>query len=378
MTEKNTLLDNYRTSFEARELSTLHLKAAFSKDHQRLKPEEMDHRLPYKRDADRIVHSKANSRYADKTQVVYLVDNDHLTHRSIHVQLVSSFARGLAEVLGLNINLVEAIALGHDVGHPPFGHEGEKYLSSLSRKYEEGYFSHPWQSCRLFREIEPLNLGLLVYDGFLCHDGGMKGRILTPQFGKTWEDHHQELKQKLESPDVLLMPASLEGCLVKISDTISYVGRDIEDAISIGIISRDEVPETILGNSNREILSNIARDILTESYGKDYIAMSQAAFDALKTLRTFNFQKIYIHPSLKVESKKIKLSYRLLLEYLLEDAEKNQENSYMWCHFLYNKSAQYLETSSPVRRVLDYMAGMTDRFFMRTFHKLIVPSEIKL
>lgn len=378
MTDKNSLLEEYRASFEIRELSTFYPKASYSKDHQRLEPEEMDHRLPYKRDVDRIVHSKANSRYADKTQVVYLVDNDHLTHRSIHVQLVSSFARGIAEILGLNINLVEAIALGHDVGHPPFGHEGEKYLSALSKKHGEGHFSHPWQSCRLFTQIEPLNLGLLVYDGFLCHDGGMKGRILAPHFGKTWDDHQEELRKKHEDPDVLLMPASLEGCLVKISDTISYVGRDIEDAISIGIISREDIPETILGRSNREILAHVARDILTESHGKDYIAMSQEVYDALKTLRSFNFQKIYINPNLKVESKKVKLSYRLLFEYLLEDADKNEENSHIWRAFLYNKPAGYLESTSPARRVIDYIAGMTDRFFVRTLQKLIVPSEIKL
>lgn len=139
----NTLLEQYRGSVEAWESSSLHPKASYSADHTRLIPEEIDHRLPYKRDVDRIVHSKANSRYADKTQVVYLVDNDHLTHRSIHVQLVSSFARGIAEILRLNTNLVEAIALGHDVGHPPFGHEGEKYLSDLSIKHGEGHFFPP-------------------------------------------------------------------------------------------------------------------------------------------------------------------------------------------------------------------------------------------
>ena len=131
--------------------------------------------FPYKRDVDRIVHSKAYARYVDKTQVAYLVENDHITHRSLHVQLVSNFARGIAEILRLNLDLVEAIALGHDVGHPPFGHEGEGYLSSLSKEYGNGPFAHPWQSCRLLTDIEPLNLGLAVYDGFLCHDGGMCG-----------------------------------------------------------------------------------------------------------------------------------------------------------------------------------------------------------
>lgn len=378
MTTINNLLEQYRSSVEAWESSAYHPKATYSKNHSRSVYEDIDHRLPYKRDVDRIVHSKANSRYADKTQVVYLVDNDHLTHRSIHVQLVSSFARGIAEILRLNTNLVEAIALGHDVGHPPFGHEGEKYLSDLSLEYGEGHFSHPWQSCRLFTEIEPLNLGLLVYDGFLCHDGGMKNRFLHPKFDKTWNDHFEELKKKHEDPDVMLLPATLEGCLVKICDTVSYVGRDIEDAIGVGIITRDQIPDTILGKTNRDILTVVARDIIMESYEKDYIAMSQEVFDALKALRVFNFQKIYIHPSLKGESGKIKLSYKLLLDYLLQDYEKNGETSHLWKDFLHNKSPEYVEKNSSVRNVIDYIAGMTDRFFVKTLKNLIVPSEIKL
>jgi dGTPase len=378
MTANDTLLEQYRHSIEAWESTTFHPKASLSKNHQRWVPEEIDHRLPYKRDVDRIVHSKANSRYADKTQVIYLVDNDHITHRSIHVQLVSSFARGIAEILRLNTNLVEAIALGHDVGHPPFGHEGEKYLSDLSLKHGEGYFAHPWQSCRLFTEIEPLNLGLAVYDGFLCHDGGMKNRFLEPQFGKTWDDYREDLRRKHEEPEGIFMPGTLEGCLVKICDTVSYVGRDIEDAISMGILSSDEIPNTILGKTNRDILTVVARDLITESYQKDYIAMSQEVFDALKTLRAFNFQKIYIHPRLKVESSKVKLSYRLLFEYLLEDFNKNGEKSHLWNDFLYNKSSKYLENSNGVRRVIDYIAGMTDRFFVKKLKALMIPSEIKL
>src|SRR3984957_10211688 len=126
------ILSNYRQAAIERENAFLHPKAAYSKEHLRQQSVEEDHRMPYKRDVDRIIHSKAYSRYVDKTQVVYLVDNDHITHRSLHVQLVSSFARGIAEILRLNLDLVEAIALGHDVGHPPFGHEGEGYLSKLS------------------------------------------------------------------------------------------------------------------------------------------------------------------------------------------------------------------------------------------------------
>lgn len=372
------ILTNYRKAAEQKEGTYLYSKASFSKDHSRFEGPEDDHRMPYKRDVDRILHSKAYSRYVDKTQVVYLVDNDHITHRSLHVQLVSSFARGIAEILRLNLDLVEAIALGHDVGHGPFGHEGEGYLSALSVEFNNGPFCHPLQSCRLFSEIEPLNLGLAVYDGFLCHDGGMSGPVLVPQFGKTWDDHAKDRKHKKNHPDSNIMPASLEGCLVKLCDTMSYLGRDIEDAIHLGILQAEEVPKTILGTRNREILSVLAADIIRQSYDKDYIAISEEAFDALRTLRRFNFQHFYNHPKLKVESGKIKNSYHFLFEWLLNDYKELKDKSYLWNHFLRKRSEKYLSLTSPVQMVLDYIAGMTDNFFIRTLEKIFIPSKIQL
>lgn len=372
------ILADYRKIAEQQEELTLHPKASLSKNHQRLGPDNEDYRLPYKRDVDRIIHSKAYARYIDKTQVVYLIENDHITHRSLHVQLVSSFARGIAEILRLNVDLVEAISLGHDVGHPPFGHEGEGYLSALSKEHDNGPFSHPLQSCRLFSEIEPLNLNLDVYDGFLCHDGGMNGCVLTPRFGKTWEDHNLDKLNKKTDPEKNIWPGTLEGCLVKLCDTLSYVGRDIEDAISIGILTRDKVPQTILGNTNRNILAVLASDLIHHSYGKDYISLSEEVYNALKSLRAFNFQNIYIHPKLKIESRKIKRSYRILFEMLLEDLEKQRENSHVWKDFVHSKSEKYIANTNPVQMIVDYIAGMTDSFFIRTLERLVVPRQIEL
>jgi dGTPase len=372
------VLINYRQFVEHKETQLLHPKASLSKDHQRFFEEEADHRLPYKRDVDRIVHSKAYARYADKTQVVYLVQNDHVTHRGLHVQLVSNFARGIAEILQLNLDLVEAIALGHDVGHPPFGHEGEGYLSELSLEHGNGPFTHPLQSCRLFTEIEPLNLGLAVYDGFLCHDGGMCGSKYAPRFGKTWSDHLQDKSNKAEAPDNNIWPGTLEGCLVKLCDTMSYLGRDIEDAISLGILTREQVPNTILGTNNREILQHLACDIIQMSYEKDYIAISDEVYTAMHVLREFNFNHIYIHPKLKVESKKIQRSYRILFETLLENLQKQKENSYIWENYLQNKSEKYLANTSPIQMVIDYVSGMTDGYFIKTLERLVVPMSIEL
>lgn len=361
-----------------REASFLHPKAAFSNDHTRFYPLEMDHRLPYKRDVDRIVHSKAYSRYVDKTQVVYLVENDHITHRSLHVQLVSNFSRGIAEILKLNTDLVEAIALGHDVGHPPFGHEGEGYLSQLTFEFAQYHFAHPSQSCRLFTNIEPLNLGFAVYDGFLCHDGGMSGNCLMPNFNKTWDEHFSEIRERRTNPNKNFLPATLEGCLVKICDTMSYIGRDIEDAISLGILDRSSVPDTILGNSNSEILSRLACDIIEQSYGKDYIALSESFYKALVTLRLFNFKHIYRHPKLKVESTKIRKGYRLLFTMLLEDLQCAREASHVWKHYVANKPDSYKKDIQDAQAVIDYISGMTDKYFIRTLEQLIVPKQIEI
>lgn len=372
------ILHSYRQQEEEREKATLHPKAAFSSEHSRYLGREDDHRLPYKRDIDRIIHSKAYARYVDKTQVAYLIENDHITHRGLHVQLVSSFARGIAEILRLNLDLVEAIALGHDVGHPPFGHEGEGYLSELSMEYAGAPFAHPWQSCRLFTELEPLNLGLAVYDGFLCHDGGMRGNKLVPVYGKTWADHIADKAQKLRNPEGNILPGTLEGCLVKLCDTMSYTGRDIEDAISLGILDRNEIPKTILGNSNKEILSVLSQDVIRNSYGKDYIEISQEGYDALKCLRAFNFERIYTHPKLKVESEKVKRSYRILFTHLHDELIKKGPQSYIGNKFLKNKTSHYLEKTTPPQQVIDFISGMTDNYFVRTLEKLVVPRHIEI
>ncbi len=369
---------HFRDKAEKREEQVLLPQAALSKNHSRFYGVEDDHRLPYKRDVDRIIHSKAYARYIDKTQVVYLVENDHVTHRGLHVQLVSNFARGIAEILRLNLDLVEAISLGHDVGHPPFGHEGEGYLSAITHKYGLGYFAHSEQSCRLFSDIEPLNLGLAVYDGFLCHDGGFSGTRLIPQYGKTWSQHFEERKAKKAQPDINIMPGSLEGCLVKLCDTVSYLGRDIEDAIQLGILRREELPKTLLGASNRELLSTVAKDIIMHSYDKEYIAISEEIYAALQTIRRFNFEKIYIHPKLKIESKKIERGYNYLFDFLSDDYQKKGENSLLWKSYVVNKHENYKASTTAPQMVADYISGMTDSFFVRTLQKLIVPTQIEL
>lgn len=354
----------------------LYQKAAFSSGHSRYCAVENDYRMPYKRDVDRIIHSKAYARYVDKTQVFSLIENNHITYRGLHVQLVSNFSRGIAELLRLNTDLVESIALGHDVGHPPFGHEGEEYLSALSIESGNGPFVHPIQSCRLLSVIEPLNLGLAVYDGFLCHDGGMSGPRLIPSFGKTWATHHEDLRIKGVDPKQNIMPGTLEGCLVKLCDTVSYLGRDIEDAITLGIVERAQIPETLLGNTNKKILITVAGDIIENSYEQDYIAISDEVYQALQIIRKFNYEFIYKHPILHIASKKIKRGYRFLFETLLQDYGKRRESSYLWHHYLSKMTSDYLTTTEAVQMVIDYISCMTDRYFVRTLEKNLIPSPI--
>ncbi len=353
-----------------------HVGAASSDARQVRREEQLDYRHPYKRDVDRILHSKGYARYADKTQVVYLLEHDHVSRRGLHVQLVSAFSRGVASSLGLNLDLVEAIALGHDVGHPPFGHEGEHYLSVLSQEYGAGHFAHPWQSCRLFSLIEPLNVSLAVFDGMLCHDGGLRTPLLQPRFGKTWQDHEEELALKLADPEAELVPGTLEGCLVKICDTVTYVARDIEDAISLELIQRQSVPDTALGRKNSEILANFGEGLVRASRGKDHLIIPEELFAAIHTLRRYNFDYIYRNPHLKVESTRVERSYRYLFEFLLKDSKDRGDQSYIWKKFLHNKNEEYLAFSDPVRRVIDFLASMTDGFFLKTLRQVLVPQQI--
>jgi len=333
---------------------------------------------PYKQDVEKIIHAKAYRRYSDKTQVVYLVENDHLTSRGLHVQLVSSYARGLGKQLGLDEDLIEAIALGHDVGHPPFGHEGEGYLSALSKSLGLQAFSHSLQSVRLFRDIEPLNLTLQTLDGFLCHDGGDKGSIIEVQSGKTLEMHEEECLRRKIQPEENILPMTLEGALVKLCDTLCYIGQDIEDAVSLGIIDEKEVPVTALGGSNSEILLHVGLDLLENSRGQKAIALSDKVFKALMLLREFNFDRIYTHQALKVESQKISSGYKLLLDYLLEDFEKRGEESDLYVHFLHSKEEKYIQENSREQYTIDFIAGMTDNYFVTMLERIFVPQKIIL
>jgi dGTPase len=281
-------------ALKERESGSLSLVATLSaqglRRHHEVRLEE-GYRQTFSVDADRILHSRAYTRYIDKTQVFYLIHHDHITHRVLHVQLVSKIARTIGRYLGLNEDLIEAIALGHDIGHTPFGHDGEKFLSELCRSSGIGDFLHNVQSVQFLDRVERKgkgwNLCLQTLDGILCHDGEIHNQVLKPERKKTFEMLENEMSLKKEDASTQLMPMTLEGCVVRMADTISYIGRDIEDAIRLNIIERSDLPKEgvdVLGDTNGTIVYHLVTDIINSSFQNTYIAFSRQVSDALKRL----------------------------------------------------------------------------------------------
>ena len=321
----------------AREHRTLGPFACYSGKASRKKieriPDRENIRGAFSHDADRIIHSLAYTRYIDKTQVFYLFENDHITHRVLHVQLVSKIARTIGRFLRLNEDLIEAIALGHDLGHVPYGHNGERKLDRILQKARKGYFIHNAQSVRALMELENKgkgqNLSLQVLDGILCHNGEWMLSEYKPQYDKTWDTFEKEYNfcwtKKNFSKKVI--PMTLEGCVVRISDVIAYIGRDFEDAIMLGLIKRREMPAAarkVFGDTNRDIIDTIVLDLVEQSYGKDHLLLSKTIYGAIKYFYDFSKSRIYANPRIGTEDKKIDSMFDVLYATYLSDIVKNK------------------------------------------------------
>jgi dGTPase len=333
---------------------------------------EEGYRQTFSVDVDRILHSRAYTRYIDKTQVFYLIHHDHITHRVLHVQLVSKIARTIGRYLGLNEDLIEAIALGHDIGHTPFGHDGERFLSELCRAGGIGDFLHNVQSVQFLDRVERKgkgwNLCLQTLDGILCHDGEVHNQVLKPERNKTFEMLEKEMVLKKENPLNQLMPMTLEGCVVRMADTISYVGRDIEDAIRLNMIKRSDLPKEsvdVLGNTNGTIVYHLVTDVINTSFQNTYIAFSKHISEALKQLKDFNLERIYMNPKIKKDTNTIKTLFGILFEKYLDDIENENRSSVIFTGFLENMSEDYIQHHRKEEIVRDFIAGMTDQYFLR-------------
>ncbi|MGD2269598.1 MAG: HD domain-containing protein [Desulfobacterales bacterium] len=380
------VLNRIKITLNTLEKKVLSPAATLNDQGIRRKPEknlEDGYRQHFSVDTDRILHSLAYARYIDKTQVFYLIKNDHITHRVLHVQLVSKIARTIGRFLGLNEDLIEAIALGHDIGHTPFGHDGERILSELCHKNGIGYFQHNVQSVQFLERVERKgrgwNLCLQTLDGILCHDGEIHNQQLKPKRKKTFESLENEMTAKKADLEAQLIPMTLEGCVVRMADTISYIGRDVEDAIRLNIIRRSDLPKEsvrCLGETNGTIVFNLVSDIIANSFQNSYVAFSTDVSEALKQLKAFNLERIYLNPNIKKYLKTINALFELLFERYLEDIEHQNGSSVIFTRFLKDISPDYAQKHSKEEIVRDFIAGMTDQYFLRQCPEDMRPEPI--
>ena len=372
-------LKHVRANFLNKE-SYLSLYATKNEDAIRFQEEsfsDTEIRPQFYHDIDRIIYSLSYTRYSDKTQVFSFASNDHISKRMIHVQLVSKIARTIARALNLNEDLTEAIALGHDIGHTPIGHTGEHILNEISMRELGEVFAHNVQGVRVYMDLERNgkgnNLTLQVLDGILCHNGEFVSSKYEP-VAKTKESFLKEYEQCYKDPAMLtkLRPMTLEGCVVRISDLIGYLGRDIEDAVRLGVLKKEEIPQSItdvLGNTNSSIVNTIILNIIDHSLGKPYISMSPEVFRAIVDLKKFNYQHIYDKANTKEQIEILTIEFNYLYKVYLNDLETKNESSEIYTSFLRGKDAKYLECTSAKRMVIDFLSGMTDDYLIACYNK---------
>lgn len=341
-------------------------------------PEIDDIRPRFFRDADRIIYSLSYTRYIDKTQVFSLLSNDNISKRMTHVQFVSKIARTIGRALGLNEDLIEAASLGHDLGHPPFGHVGEAILNKISLKYDGVIFAHNIQSVRTLMILENngvgKNISVQVLDAIMCHNGEMLQNIYEP-IKKTKEEFLSEYISILteEEKSKKIKPMTLEGCVVRISDVIGYIGKDIEDAVRLNLISINDIPKSItsvLGNNNKEIVNTIILDIIENSFEKPYIKLSEKILKAISDLLSFNYKNIYKKINNEDKVKEYEKMYQLVFKTYLDALENNDINSDIFTVFLNGMDERYLKNFSNSKKVIDYIAGMTDDYFINRYNDI--------
>ncbi len=384
MHNKEHVLDKLfnETSFQEEEhLSRFATKS--SEAYRQVLEHEKRLRGPFAIDRDRIIHTGAYRRYQGKTQVVYFSNlfDEEMSNRSLHTTYVSQVSRSIGKMLHLNVDLIEAIALGHDLGHPPFGHDGEEMLNECCILHGIGRFHHNIESLFIVDHItnhgKGLNLTFQVRDGIVSHDGEVHDEQLHPKRDKTEKDL-EEFLHTMKTENTTSPPATLEACVVRISDTIAYIGQDIEDAIRMGFLKRDELPGDAankLGTTNDEIVSTLITNVIYNSFDKDYVAFDTETSDALYELKRFNYEKIYNHPWIKKEKFTIKRGMKILFDKYMIDIEDKNADSKIFNHFLNHKSEQYIEITNDAEKVRDFIATMTDRYFNQELQDYVLPGR---
>lgn len=376
-------LDAIFTEIKARHDVLLGAKAFHDQKAWRMKDEEQDlMRSRFAVDRDRILYSGAYRRYHGKTQVFSFTNliDEEMTNRNLHIAYVSQISRTIGKYLGLNTEMIEAIALGHDLGHCPFGHDGEKALSESCRLAGIGHFHHNIESLHIVDHIssrgEGLNLTFQVRDGIISHDGEVHNTQLKPKEDKSEADIQAYISAKKAGENVSWMPATLEGCVVRIADTIAYIGQDIEDAIRYNILKREELPKeqvAYLGNKNSQIIDTLVRSVIANSLDQDFIAFDQETSDQLLALKKFNYKRIYTDENVKQSNAVIHRTMRIMFEKYLDDIRAKNMDSKIYKHFLNHKNEEYLQRFGPAEQVRDFIATMTDRYYNEEVKDYMLP-----
>ena len=341
-----------------------------------------DVRSPYYRDTTAILHSSPFRRLKHKTQVFFAPSNDHICTRMEHVLHVASIATAICRAMGLNDELAWAIGVGHDLGHTPFGHIGEYILSDLMVQKGFPPFEHEVNSLRVVDFLSHLNLTYAVRDGIVSHCGEHFIRTISPDFRK------KDLSSIVTKAGIL--PSTWEGCIVRFSDQIAYLGRDFEDAARLGIVRKEEVPKMclkVLGKTNGEIINTLVEDIIVNSEKEGCIAFSEDVYEAVRLMKDFNYKNIYLSPMLQGYEKYFRRLISLIYEYLTELLEKNgfekdlylQEGNMLSAGFynyvIENKDAYMQHDGNLDRIVFDYISGMSDEFATHCFEDLFIPKS---
>lgn len=334
---------------------------------------------PFIRDIDKIMHSPYFSRYADKTQVYSLFKNDDMTRRSLHVQLVSRIARSIGKALHLNLDLIEAIALGHDVGHPAFAHTGEHLLDELYSANTGRRFLHNIHSVRVLDKMHPYNLSLQVLNGIAAHNGELELAEYHPVPVKDFAEFDAIMERCCIDRAFAdkIMPCTLEGAVVRISDIIAYLGKDRQDAILAKAITATEFSEAEIGTVNSEIVNNLIVNVIENSYGKPYIKLDDKHFQALKRAKAENYEKIYNRAG-KVTGTEgiVKPMMQNVYGQLLDDVRSGNTSSPIFRHHILPQSQcmEGYEKTEANQLVVDYIASMTDDYFIE-IHQLLFPTS---
>ena len=340
-------------------------------------------RPAFVRDIEKIMNCPYYNRYTDKTQVFSLYKNDDLTRRALHVQFVSRIARNIGRLLGLNLDLIEAIALGHDMGHTPFGHAGEAQLSKQYHKRTGKFFNHNVHSVRVLDKIFHYNISLQTLDGILCHNGELELDEYRPSTLTSFEEF-DKIFEGCYTTNTFdhLIPSTLEGCVVRISDIIAYLGKDRQDAERTNLLSDNDVfNDNAIGAFNAKIINNLIVNIVENSYGKDYIKMDKKYYDALKEGKRENYQHIYMSEDVGSIKNVIEPMFEKIYARCLSDVLTKDKSSPIYKHHIeyvrnnnkFYKGPDY-EEQEPNDIVADYIASMTDDYMIELYGYLF-PDE---